>query len=141
MLEMSCGHAIAGAYAPAVGLQIDVALAHRNHRLDGDAHGGFQQRSVATASVVGHLRVFMHLAAYAVTCEFAHHAIAEAFSVVLHGSADITHMAAGNSLFYSFIERCLCHFQQLFHIVGDFAHAERIAGVAVVAVEQRTTIY
>ena len=140
MLEMCRRLAVTGTNRPAVFVEPDVALAHRNHRFDGYAHGGFQHCTITTPTVVGHWRVFVHLPAYAVSSELANDAILMVFAVILDGGADVTQMVTGLCGLDTEVEGLLRDLQQLRHFLADLAHTERVAGVAVESVKQRTAV-
>jgi len=140
VLEVGSRLSILCADSPAVLVHPDIATTHGYHRFDGDAHGGLEHHSVATAPVVGHLRVFVHLAADAVSAQFADDAVALGFAVRLHSVADVTQMATGDCCLDAFIQAFLRGAQQLFDLVANLADAERVGGVAAKAVEQRAAV-
>ena len=140
MLEMGCRLTVARTDAPAVRFQIDITLTHGDHRLDGDAHACFQQYTIATLAIVGHLRVLVHLTANAVSCQFANHAVTGLFAMHLNSAADVTQMSASYGILYTLIERLLGDLEQLPNFFGDLTHAERVAGIAIEAIEQRAAV-
>ena len=54
----------------------------------------------------------------------------------LYGTADVAQMMTSNSLFDALVKGLLGDAEQLFHLWADLADTERVAGVAVIAVEQ-----
>ena len=61
-------------------------------------------------------------------------------AIVLHSAADISDMFAGNGSLDAEVERLLSYAQQLSDILGDLAHAESVARVAIESVEKRSTV-
>ena len=99
MLEMSGGLAVLCTDGPTVFIvEPDVALAHGNHRFDGNTHGGFQHHAVSTTSVIRHLGVLMHLAANTMSGQFADDTIAMSLAVVLHCTADVTEVTTSDGV-------------------------------------------
>ena len=98
MLEVSRRFAIACDYAPLVGQQPHLPIAHSYHRLDCNAHAVFEQRTVAFVTVVGHGRVFVHLAADTMTGNLPDNSIAVLLAVGLYRVGDVTDVIACYSL-------------------------------------------
>ena len=99
MLIMSCRFTITSAYSPTVGHQPNLAVAQGYHRLDGYAHAFFKHDAIATPSIVGYLRILVHLLANAMSGEFSHHSISMGFTKSLDCITDISDMIS-----------CHCHF-------------------------------
>ena len=140
VLEM-CGPApVAGLDGPAVRHHIYFITALRDHRLDGDAKAVAQLLAFSSASVVGNLRVLVHLAPYTVSYELADDAVALGFAMALDGVADVSDAMSGYSLFDAFVESLLGGSEQTLGLIADFADHEGIAGVAVVTVEEGSAV-
>ena len=71
---MSAVAAITGDRRPVIVEQLHIGPAHAHHRLDGQHHAFPQPDALAGAAVIGHLRIFVHAGADAVSHELTHHA-------------------------------------------------------------------
>ena len=98
MFEMGCRLPVAGPDSPAILVQPDRTIAHRDHGFDGDTHAGFQHHTIPPSAIVRHLRILVHLAANTVTSQFAHDTISMCLAVILHSTADITQMLSCHRL-------------------------------------------
>ena len=103
---MSSRFAVKSNYPPPIRQQSNLATTHCNHRLNGYTHSFFEKDSVATLTIVGHLRVFVHLAAYSMTSKFTHDTITITFTVLLNRITNITKVISSHRLFNTFI-KCL----------------------------------
>ena len=84
VLIMSCRLSVDRPNSPTVGREIDTSVAKRNHRFNGNAHTCFQQDTVATATIVGHRRIFVHFSANAMTSDLSNHTVTLSFAMVLY---------------------------------------------------------
>ena len=87
---MSGGLTVESADGPAILIQPDGAIAHSDHGLDCDTHTGFQHDAVTSPTIVGHLRILVHLATDAMTGQLAYDAVLLCLTMLLHRTADIT---------------------------------------------------
>src|SRR5690606_34176952 len=89
--------AVGGAQRPAVGVDLVVAAAGGQHRLDGEGHAGAQRQPAAGTAPVGDGRVLVHAAADAVAAEVARHRVGAAVSGGdgVDGVADVAEPVAG----------------------------------------------
>ena len=134
VLVVCRGLSVAGAAGPAVALDHDVAAAHVHHWFDAYAHAFGEPGAYASASVVGHLGRFMHLAAYAVAAHLAHQAVAPFLAICLHGVGDVADAGTRAGGLDAFVERFACGAAQGKLLGADFAHGESVAAVAAEAV-------
>ena len=140
MLEVRGRFAVAGLQRPAVGHEPYFAVAHGDHRLDGDAHGRFEHHAIALASIVGHLWLLVHFPSDSMTGQFANHSISPTLTMVLNGTADVSDMIACHCLGDTLVESILRGLKQLAYLIGDLADTECVAGVATVAIKLRSTV-
>src|SRR5690606_37116644 len=89
--------AVGGAQRPAVGVDLVVAAAGGQHRLDGEGHAGPQRQPAAGTAPVGDGRVLVHAAADAVAAEVARHRVGAAVSGGdgVDGVAEVAEPVAG----------------------------------------------
>lgn len=121
---------VASAAGPSVLGDDDIAAAHVYHRLDAYAHAVTYHRPGASASIVGHLGVFVHVSAYTVTAHLAHDAVSAAFAVGLHGVADVSYAVTGTARFDAYVQRLLGSTTQGQNLGINLAHGEGVARVA-----------
>ena len=141
MLEMSGWLSVSCTDGPTIlCVHVDSPVAHGNHRLYGYAHPGFQHHAVSTSSVVGHLRILMHLATDAVSCQFTDDSVALCFAVILYGTSYISNVLAGHSILNSDVKTFLCRLEQLFYLIANGSYTERVGRVSVETVEQRSAV-
>ena len=140
VLEMGGRFSVPGLDGPTVLIQPDGAVAHCDHRLNGDTHAGFQHHTISPSAIVWHLRILVHLATDAMTGQFAHNTISLCLAVVLHSTADITQMISCHRLLNAKVKRLLSCLEQLFDLVGDLTYAERIARVAIELIQERPAV-
>ena len=133
VLKMCGGLGILRAGCPLVGLEIYVFHSHRYHRLDSNAQAVLNLRAIATATIVGHLRIFVHLPTNAMSHKLTNYAVARTLAVGLHCIADIADSMTNYSGFNAAIERFLCYAEQLSCSWSDGANLKGIARIAVIA--------
>ena len=109
VLEMGCGTPVACDHAPAVFLQRYLGTTESSHRLNGDAEAILELLACTLASVVGHLRGLVHLAAYAVADKFSYNTITMTLAMLLNGCTDVAKTAANDAGFNGLVERLLGH--------------------------------
>ena len=80
-------------------------ITHSNHRFDSDTHASFQHDTIAPSTIVGHLRILVHLTTDTMTGKFAYDTISLCLTVVLYSTTDITQMLSCYSLLDTQIER------------------------------------
>ena len=137
MLEVGSGFSVTCPDGPAVlRIQIDGAVALGDHRFDGDAHACLEHDAVSPASVVRHLRVFVHLVTDTMSGQFTDDAVTLGFAMLLDSIADIAEMVSGLGCLNAFIECLLGGSQELSYIVSHLTHTEGVARVATEAIEQ-----
>ena len=87
-------------------------ITHSYHGLYGYAHAILQLLSFTALSIVGNLRIFVHITTDTMAYEFADNSVATAFCMLLHGKTDISQSMTGIGLCYSFIKTLLCSLEQ-----------------------------
>src|SRR5204863_7314534 len=102
-----------------------------DHRLNGENHAWLEFHAGARLAVVEHLRLFVKLAPYAVSAEFAYHRKAMAFGEALDRRADIADARAGFDLAYAAPARRIGDFAQPLRLDRRRPDVEHPAGVAV----------
>ena len=137
---MRCRFPVTRPDGPSVLVEPDITLAHSNHRLDGDAHRGFQHDTIASTTVVRHLRVFVHLVTNTMARELANNTISMRLAVTLDSIADISQMPASHSTLNAFIERLLRCPEQLLDLVAHLTHTECVARVTAEAIQQGAAV-
>lgn len=106
---------VAGDDAPMVLLHVDVLRSHGDRRLDGNAKAALQEEAIATAAIVGDLRVLVHLMANAVPHELPDHAVSMALAMLLpHWRCRPA--VSGNRLPDALVEGLLRRHQKVFHV-------------------------
>jgi len=141
MLEMGGRTAVARDYAPLIGEHIERACTQGDHGLNGEAPPILDELAVAAIAIIGHLRVFVHVATDTVTDEFAHHSIALRLTVTLYGIADVAEAMTGDGLLDAFVEGLLRGGQKLTHLVRNGTYTERVAGVSTETVELGAAVH
>ena len=137
---MSSGLAILSADGPTVLVKPDITLTHRYHRLYGDTHRGLQHHTVASAAVVGHLWVFVHLTTDAMTGQLTNDTVFLCLTVALHRIADITKMSSCLGCLDTEVKGFLRGLEQLLYIIGHLSHTEGIGRVAIESIKQCTAV-
>src|SRR6266571_2258661 len=80
---------VLGDDGPAVGKLADRRLAGVDHRLDRESHSRLKASARSRTPVMQNLRLFVELAPDSMAAEFAHHAVAPAFGMLLDRRPDI----------------------------------------------------
>src|SRR5919108_1764419 len=89
VLEMGGETAVGGAHRPAIAVDLDVVAAEIEHRLDGEAHPGFDAHPGARPAVIGDLRLLVHRGAEAVADARPHDPVSMLARDALDGVADV----------------------------------------------------
>ncbi len=134
MLPLRRQAAVFGLDGPAVAHFADLALAGVDHRLDGEDHARLEFIERAGTAVVQHLRLFVEDLADAVAAEFAHHAVAGFFRVLLDHVADVAQVRARLDLGDAQPHALISDLRQALGQDRWLANEEHAAVVAVVAV-------
>ena len=141
MLVVGSGLAVTGDNAPLVGQQPHLAASHGDHRLDGDGHALLEHQAGTWRAVVGYGRVLVHLAANAMAGELADDAEAGFLRMLLDDSADVADMMPWLCRLDAELQTLLRHAEQTLHLRTDLSHTERVARVAVPAVELAAAVH
>ena len=99
MFKVSGWFPIASTDTPTVGHKPYFSITHSNHGFYSYTHAFFKHDAIATPSIVGYLRILVHLLANAMSGEFSHHTISMGFTKSLDCITDISDMIS-----------CHCHF-------------------------------
>ena len=140
VLEMGGWFSVSGPDGPTVLIQPNGTVAHRDHRLDGDTHAGFQHHAISPSAIVRHLWILVHLATDAMTGKFTNDAISLCLTVVLHSTADVTQMFSCHRLLNAKVKGLLGSLEQLFDVIGDLTHTERVARIAIELIQERPAV-
>ena len=130
MLEMGGRFAIRGHDGPFIGEDAGLFGTHVDHGLDGDGHAGLEAGSVAFFAVVGHLGLFVELAADAVADEFAHNAVTILADVMLDAVAEISEHPAVTGILDGIEKGFFGGSEEMQRFLGDVANGN---GEGVVA--------
>src|ERR1051325_10396860 len=90
VFHVRAGLAIHGDYRPAVLEHFRLMRPQIDHWLDGKHITCFYLWSLPRLSIIRNLRILVHATTDSMTYIVAHHSIAVAFGVLLHGGANIT---------------------------------------------------
>ena len=102
-----------------------------HHRLDGDGHSRDQCRRIPRAVIkIRHLRFLVHRPAHAMPDEFAHHAKAVSFHVLLDRERNVHHPVARPRRRDALMQGLLGHIQQLLGRHAASPHRHGPGGVA-----------
>ena len=92
---------------PSVALDHNIAASEVNHGLYADAHSVLDDRTCTAATIIGHLRRFVHFPSYTMTAHFADHTVAAVLTLCLDGVGDITDALSLATLLDTFVKRFL----------------------------------
>ena len=140
MFEVCGGLAVAGAYAPSVGHQPYLSVAHSNHWLYGYAHAFLEKHSVSFSTVIGYRGFFMHLPSDSVSSEFTYDSIAMTFTKSLYSVTNVSDMITCHCHFYTFVQRLSRHCQQIPDILADISDTKGVGRVSVISSKKCATI-
>ena len=90
---------------------------------------------------IRHLRVFVHLSAYAVSHEVAHYAVAAFFVIDLYGVGDVPQPSALDEVFHSFEKALACGLHQPALFLAHFADEESPRRVRLPSVQHNARVY
>ena len=110
---VGCELAVGRHRGPAVLEDSYVVSALRDHRLHSDRHAFDHSRPSSGSAEIRYLRLFMHLLAYAVTYEGAHHTKPMLFNIRLDGMTDVGDPTSVTCLFDSLEKTLPSHRNEL----------------------------
>ena len=101
MLKVSGTFPIACTHCPSISFHYYLAGTQCYHRFDGNAHTLFQQSAISSFSIIGYLRIFMHIFSNAMTYKFSYHTIGISLAMLLDSKTYITQTLSMNGILYT----------------------------------------
>ena len=140
MLKMGCRLSVSGLHCPSVRQHVNRTVTQCNHRLDGQTHTRLEHDATSPLSVIWHLRVLMHIPAYAMAGQLAHYSVIVFSAKLLHSGTDIAKILSCTRTINCTLQGCLGYSKQLSDFKSNLAHAERVARVPIKAIELGATV-
>src|ERR1043166_2456544 len=134
MLPLRRQAMVLGYHGPAVGKLAYIRAACIDHGLDGKRHSRLERHTGVGTAVVQNLRLFVKLAADAVTAELAYHRKSILLGMSLYRMADIAEPGAWSHDSDSPPQALISHVTQAACLDRGLPDVEHAAGVAVIAI-------
>lgn len=141
VFEMCRNFAVAGHYAPSVGEHCQLVGSERYHWFDGYAKPVLELFARTLTPVIGHLRVFVHVVADAVTDKFSNDSVTMAFAMLLDGVAYVANAMACDSLPDSFVKGLFGDTEKFAYLWFHLAYTKRVTGITAETIDVGAAVY